>query len=690
MFGPEEPRLNDLSNLKAPGWQRVVAELVAPAPDDKLFLVRLISVLGQVSDARQAVFWTVPAQKDDPTEPKALVVWPLSPDAVDPQGRLTVPPESLFEPGRVNEATILNGGDARAAARAAGATRQAMLFGQGGEELMYDAGRGQAYILAVPVAAGVPSEAGSHPLHGVITLTVESRTRQALQTTLALVEVLAGYVFIHSTQQAMKRSRSASAALDLAARLLSAINSTSGFKGCTLQFVNDLCRKLAVDRVALGWVHGAANARRQGTNPTAGRRSVRLVALSDTENLDRRMAMAQKLESAMDECLDQEQTILYPPPPVAGPQADAVLSQAIVHAHKELASSDAKLKVASFPLRVVDAQGERILGVILVESGGDGAIELATIELIQATLDLVAPVLAVRHSDDRNLALRAADSAVKAGAWVVGPKHTVWKLVGVAVMVATACLFLINVTYRVGAPMELRPRERRTISVPYDGMIASLAPGIEPGSKVEKGQVMLDLDTTEMKLSELEAKAQVAQYETQADEARKKNDQGEVQQALAKAEQSRARADLFRHQIERARIVAPISGTIISGDLTDKVGAAIKLGEKLFEVADLSDMIVVAKVDDRDIKLIDMTTTGEVSPKADPSLKLPFTVEAIVPLAQAEEGQNAFEVRGKLANSPLWFRPGMEGQAKFNTKEHSVAWIASRRIIDQLKVWLWW
>jgi multidrug resistance efflux pump len=523
-----------------------------------------------------------------------------------------------------------------------------------------------------------------------VTLTVESRTRQALQTTLALLEVLAGYVFIHSAQQSLRRTRGASAALDLAARLLSAINSTSGFKGCTLQFVNDLCRKLAVDRVALGWVHGAANARRQGTEATAGRRGVRLVALSDTENLDRRMAMAQKLEAAMDECLDQEQTVLYPPPPVSGPQADVVLSQAIVHAHRELGASDAKLKVASFPLRVVDAEGERILGVVLVESAGEGAIELPTIELVQATLDLVAPVLAVRHSDDRNLALRAVDSSVRAGAWLVGPKHTVWKIVGVLVMVATACLFLINVTYRVGAPMELLARERRTISVPFDGVIATLAPGIEPGRKVEKGQAMLDLDTTEVRLSELEAQGQILQAEKQADDALKKGEQGEYQQALAKAQQSRARADLYRHQIERSHIVAPISGTIISGDMTDKVGAAIKLGEKLFEVADLSDMIVVAKVDDRDISLIRMDTSGEVSPKADPSLKLPFTVEAIVPLAQAAEGQNAFEVRGRLTNTPAWFRPGMEGQAKFNTQGHSLAWIASRRIVDQLKVWLWW
>lgn len=677
--------MNDLSNLKAPGWQRVVSELAAPAPDDKLFLIRLISVLGQVSDARQAVFWTVPAQKDDPSEPKALIVWPLSPDVVDAQGRLTIPPEALFEPGRVNESALLNTADARSAARASGNSRQAMVFGQP-DDVMYDPGRGSAYILAVPVVAGLPQDQNA-PLHGVVTLCVESRTRQALQTTLALVEVLAGYVFTHSTQQALKRTRSASAALDLAAKLLSSINSTTGFKGATLQFVNDLCRKLGVDRVALGWVHGAANARRQGTTPAAGRRSVRLTALSDTENLDRRMAMAQKLEAAMEECLDQEQTVLYPPPPVSG---DAVLSQAIVHAHRELAASDAKLKVASFPLRVVDAQGERILGIISVETAGEGVIELSTIELVQATLDLVSPVLAVRHSDDRNLALRALDSTVKAGSWLVGPKHTVWKLAGAAVMAATFALFMINVTYRVGATMELLPRERRTISVPFDGVIATLAPGIEPGRKVEKGQPLVDLDTTDMKLRLLEARSQILQSEIQADEARKKDNHGEADQAEAKAQQAKASADLLESQISRAHILAPITGTIISGDLTDKVGAAVKLGDKLFEIADMSDMIVVAKVDDRDISLIDDKTTGEVSPKARPSLKIPFTVEAIVPLSQANEGLNAFEVRGKLQSTPGWMRPGMEGQAKFNTKEHSLAWIASRRIIDQLKVWMWW
>jgi HlyD family secretion protein len=100
---------------------------------------------------------------------------------------------------------------------------------------------------------------------------------------------------------------------------------------------------------------------------------------------------------------------------------------------------------------------------------------------------------------------------------------------------------------------------------------------------------------------------------------------------------------------------------------------------------------VRAKVDDRDISFIRVGQTGEVSPKSNPSLKIPIKVRQIVPLAQAAEGTNTFEVRCELIGEPQpWFLPGLEGQVKLNTESRSFAWIASRRIVDQLRVWLWW
>ena len=44
----------DVTNVKAPGWQRIVSELTAGAPDDREYFERLLRVIGQVSAARQA------------------------------------------------------------------------------------------------------------------------------------------------------------------------------------------------------------------------------------------------------------------------------------------------------------------------------------------------------------------------------------------------------------------------------------------------------------------------------------------------------------------------------------------------------------------------------------------------------------------------------------------------------------
>jgi hypothetical protein len=299
--------------------------------------------------------------------------------------------------------------------------------------------------------------------------------------------------------QSLKRTKQAGASLDLAGRLLASLNATVGFKGCAFQLVNDLARQLGVDRVALAWVAGPGA---HDTDPSS-RRFSKMVAISDTENIDRRLAMVQKLESAMDECLDQQQTVMYPPPPATGTEdADAVLSRAITQAHRELASGDVRLKVASFPLRIADGStakggvggGERVVGVVSLEATGDGSLDLSTIELIQATLDLIAPVLLVRRSDDRNLALRAKDSALRSAAWLVGSTHTAWKLLGVTVLAASLVVTFVRMPYRVGAPMEIRPREMRTVSAPFEGVLWSIAPGIESGAKVLEGQKLAEFD----------------------------------------------------------------------------------------------------------------------------------------------------------------------------------------------------
>lgn len=687
----------DATNLKAPGWQRVVAELSAPAPDDRTFVVRLLACLTQVSGARQGVLLVIDRSAGEVSEGG---VSGAGAGAAEPRAISVWPPASTHAAG-AGELQIESVADVKSAALGASETQQIRVYGLEEQSGFYEAGSGRGFVVGVPVnlapvgAGGGDSAAESVAPKLVITLLIESRSRQAMQTTLALIEVLAGYVHGHRARQQYRRSRAAAAALDLSSKLLAAVNYAQSFKGAALQLCNDVARQLGADRVALGWVHGVGESG-----------AVRVEALSDTEHIDRRLAMIQKIEAAMDECLDQEQPVVYPPPPPASAtgsegsgdaadQGDAVLAMAITHAHKGLASHDARLKVLSVPLRC-EVQGPeglegRVLGVMTIETTDQARIDAAGVEVLQATLDLIAPAMRLRRSDDRALATRAWASTVRSGKWAVGPKHTVWKLLGLVGMVGLVLASVVPVTYRVSAPLTLEPREMRTVAAPFDGQIKALGAGVEAGRVVKKGDVLLTLDTTELELRALEARSQVQQALKRADALRAQgNKLGEAQQAEAEADQARAKLDLMNYQIERSKIVAPIDGTIIEGQLKDRVGSSIRQGDPLYRVASLDEMVARARVDDSDVGYLTIGGKGALATRADPKREYGFEIEQIVPLAQARDGKNAFEVRVRPVDGVGSVKSGTEGIGKFEAGRHSLVWIASRRVLDALRLKLWW
>lgn len=667
----------DLSRLNAPGWRRIVSDLTAAAGDERGFPAHLLAAMGQVAGARQAaLFEFPPTEGEGAILPKASLVWPVGPsDGASAD-------ESLAEPEVM-----------RAGASASYESNNTSVYGLSQDDGLYDESRsGGGFALSIPIGSVQVAEGEMRPA-SVIVLLLDQRSSGAMQSTIALIELIAGYAHLAGARSQLNRMRSAGAALDLATRLIASVNTSPSFKGATMQLVNDLCRHLKADRVALGWRGGRAGAGAPGDELVSDRDAtpVKVVALSDTENVDRRMAMVRKLSSAMDECIDQDQPVVYPVPEAAA-EADPSLAQTVTVAHRELASGDAHLKVTSLPLR----DGDETLGVVTIESAKPGqAIDVRTLELLQATMDLVTPVMRLRASDDRPIPARLVDELRRAGAWAVGPKHTLWKLAGIAAMVLFLFVTVFSVPYRVEAEVQLRPVERRMIATPFEGIVREVMPEAEAGSRVEAGQVLARLDTSELELSAIEARQAMNQALAQAAEAMRKGNGAEQQQAEAKAAQSRARLDLFEKRIASAELRAPISGTILAGDMTERVGARLEVGEALFEIAPLEDMRVIAEVDDRDIGLVirameDGTMTGSIATKAYPDRRFPLEVERVVPMAQAQEGKNSFLVYARLKGSAGWMRPGMEGLAKLNVGDRTLLWIGSRRIVDTLRMWLWW
>jgi hypothetical protein len=135
--------------------------------------------------------------------------------------------------------------------------------------------------------------------------------------------------------------------------------------------------------------------------------------------------------------------------------------------------------------------------------------------------------------------------------------------------------------------------------------------------------------------------------------------------------------------------VAPITGWVVSEDLKQQIGAPVKTGDIMFEIASIDTLRAVLYVPESSIARVMPAQTGELASVGHPDQKVGFVVERINPIAEVIDQQNVFRVRARLDEHREWMRPGMEGEAKIAAGEKSYLWIASHRLVDWLRLKLW-
>ena len=170
------------------------------------------------------------------------------------------------------------------------------------------------------------------------------------------------------------------------------------------------------------------------------------------------------------------------------------------------------------------------------------------------------------------------------------------------------------------------------------------------------------------------------------------HDRAESRIIKARRDQADAQLALLAEQIDRTRIMAPFDGLIVSGDLSQSLGAPVERGDILMEVAPLEQYRVVLAVEEGDIFNIDTGQHGELALASIPGTVLPFTVEKVTPVSTAAEGRNTFRVEARLDEGVQVLRPGMEGAGKVLVGERRLIWIWSHKLTDWLRLlaWRWW
>ncbi|HSE36058.1 MAG TPA: HlyD family efflux transporter periplasmic adaptor subunit, partial [Blastocatellia bacterium] len=391
------------------------------------------------------------------------------------------------------------------------------------------------------------------------------------------------------------------------------------FTGAMSAVVTDLATRFACDRVSLG---------------IATRRRLRVRALSHSVELNDKTDLVKAITSAMDEALDQQQSVVVPRLPHSPGQ--------ISRAHEELSRRYGAMAICSVPLC---AYG-RTVGVLTFERGTDCPFDQATVRLCEAIAALISPALETKRRDDRWLFVKIWDAGGDQIGKLIGRGHLGLKLA--ALLIACAAGFLATATgdFRVTAKAVLEGEVQRAAVAPFQGYLDS-AP-VRAGDVVQAGQVLATLQDHDLKLEKLKKVSEREQLVKEYRKALAERDAPKVEILTAQLKQVQAQLDLATDKLARARAVAPFSGVVVTGDLSQQLGAPVEEGKVLFELAPLDAYRIVLQVDERDIGQVAVGQRGHLLLAALPHDVMPFTVEKITPVSTPRDGRNFFRVEGRF------------------------------------------
>ncbi|OWY04084.1 MULTISPECIES: HlyD family efflux transporter periplasmic adaptor subunit [unclassified Thioclava] len=408
-------------------------------------------------------------------------------------------------------------------------------------------------------------------------------------------------------------------------------------------------------------------------------RHARVRALSNSASFGKRSNLVRAIEAAMDEAIDQQAVLSYPPPEDGG--------ERVLRAHATLSEIEGGATLCTVPL----TEDKKLVGALVLERPADEPFGRDTIQMAEYAGVLLGPVLAIKRREDRWLPAKTWDASVNTFKALFGPNHAALKLAAIALVALLAFAWFAKGMYRVTADATVEGRIQRAISAPIEGYLAEA--DARAGDIVKAGEVMAKLDDRDLRLERLKWESQKSKQSREYSQAMAKRERAKALILQSQIEQADAQIELLDQEIGRMVIKAPFDGVVVSGDLTQALGAPIGRGDVLFQVAPLNDYRVMLRVDERDVKDVKAGESGALVLASLPDTPIEVKVDRVTPISNAEAGANKFLVEASVTDGPInALRPGMEGVAKIEVEEHRLVWIWTRRIVlwVRMTLWSWW
>lgn len=497
-------------------------------------------------------------------------------------------------------------------------------------------------------------------IHGVIGLEIDWRPEGQLQAAMRALQWGSAWLELmlrrHVDPSESERLRSR-LALDLVSTLLE----QAGLKESATAFATELAARFGCDRVSLGLLEG---------------HHVKVLAVSHSPRFEQRANLLRAVERAMEESIDQAETVLYPPQGTGLP--------VVSRAHEALVRESEAGGAATFPL----SHGGRVIGALTLERASGYQFDAPSLVVCEAVASVAGPVVELKRSRETKLPAHAGRSAREFWERLVGAGHSGLKLATAAGIAIALFFSFATGDYRVSANAAIEGSVQRAVTAPINGYVKEAR--LRAGDPVRQGQIVCRLEDRDLLLERVKLESQRDQYIRQYREAIAKRERAQALIFESQISQSEAQLQLVEEQLGRVEMVAPIDGVIVSGDLSQKLGSPVERGQVLFEIAPLDSYRVVLQVDERDIADIHPGQHGELTVSSIPGERFIFTVARIMPVNTAKEGRNFFRVEGALSDRPgSRLRPRMEGVGKILVDERKLVWIWTHGFTDWLRLWIW-
>lgn len=425
-----------------------------------------------------------------------------------------------------------------------------------------------------------------------------------------------------------------------------------------LQAVNQLADELNCDRVSIGLLKN---------------KNIRLQAISQISDFDKRVALVRTMEMCMEEAIDQRTIV----------NTSSTNSMVMTRAHDELASTHGGYAACTVPLYC----NSETIGAVLLERDSDVGFNGDTVQQIANLLAPLGPVLQLIHREQRSYITRVADKARRVFSKESIPTTMQGRAaVGIGVLAALFALF-VPVPYNVSAQASIEGSDKQVLVAPQAGYIKSAS--ARAGDRVVAGQVIASLEDRELTLEREKWLGELGKLETAFAGALTARDRSELGILQAKKTQVEAELALIDEKLRRANLTAPFDGVLVSGDLNQSLGSPVDVGEVLFEIASMESYRLVLEVDEHDVAGVEAGQSGVLRFSALPGNKHEFTTSSVVPVALTRDRRSVFSVEAELNEAATNLRPGMQGVAKIRVGDKPLIWIWTHGIVSKLRLWFW-